>query len=74
MFPYEDSKTVSVCSSVRTPRKEITLASSIPVLLVIDASMERFSQVLRHGNPKFDFFFFKFEIRILTCDEEPKSP
>ena len=29
MFPYEDSKTVSVCPSLLTPRKEITLASSI---------------------------------------------
>ena len=36
MFPCEDSKTVSVCPSVRlsvrTPRKEIVLASSISVL------------------------------------------
>ena len=31
-FPYEDSKTVFVCPSVHTPRKEITLASSISVL------------------------------------------
>ena len=30
--------------------------------LVIDTSTERFSRVLQHGNQKFDFFFFKFEI------------
>ena len=32
MFPCEDSKTVSVCPSVRTPRKEIAIASSISAL------------------------------------------
>ena len=43
--------------------------------LVIDTSMERFSRVLHHGNPKIWFFFSKkFEIRILTFDEELKSP
>ena len=32
MFPYEDSEIVTVCPSVRTPRKEITpIASSISV-------------------------------------------
>ena len=31
IFHYEDSKTISVCLSVRTLRKEITLASSISV-------------------------------------------
>ena len=37
--------------------------------------MERSSRVLRHGNPKIGFFFSKkFEIRILTFDEELKSP
>ena len=37
--------------------------------------MESFSQVLHHGNQKLDFFFNKkFEIRILTYDEELKSP
>ena len=31
--------------------------------LVIDASTERFSRVLQHGNQKIDFFFqIKFEI------------
>ena len=43
--------------------------------LVIDTSMEWSSRVLRHGNPKIWFFFSKkFEIRILTFDEELKSP
>ena len=32
MFPCVDSKTVSVCPSVSTPRKEITIVSSISVL------------------------------------------
>ena len=41
--------------------------------LVIDASMERSSRVLQHGNPKIWFFSKKFEIRILTCAEELKS-
>ena len=42
--------------------------------LVIDTSMERPSRVLQHGNPKFRFFSSKkFEIRILTFDEELKS-
>ena len=50
------------CLSVRTPRKEITLASSISVLhwLVIDTSTERFSRVHNMGT-KF-FFSKKFEI------------
>ena len=49
---------------------------NISPTLVIDTSMERSSRVLRHGNPKIFFFFFskKFEIRILTFDEELKSP
>ena len=34
--------------------------------------MEMSSQVLQHGNPKIAIFFKKFEIRILTCDEELK--
>ena len=43
--------------------------------LVIDASMERSSRVLHHENSKIWFFFpKKFEIRILTFDEELKSP
>ena len=43
--------------------------------LVIDTSMERSSRILHHGNPKIWFFFSKkFEIRILTFDEELKSP
>ena len=37
--------------------------------------MERSSRVLHHGNPKIRIFFpKKFEIRILTFDEELKSP
>ena len=47
---------------------------NISPTLVIDTSMERSSRVLHHGNPKIGFFFLKFEIRILTFDEELKSP
>ena len=48
---------------------------NISLTLVIDASMERPSRVLHHGNPKIWFFFFKkFEIRILIFHEELKSP
>ena len=48
---------------------------NISPTLVIDTSMKRFSRVLHHGNPKIGFFFSKkFEIRILTFDEELKSP
>ena len=48
---------------------------NISPTLVIDTSMERFSRVLHHGNQKIGFFFSKkFEIRILTFDEELKSP
>ena len=47
---------------------------NISPILVIDTSMERSSRVLHHGNPKMGFFSSKkFEIRILTVDEELKS-
>ena len=86
MFPCEDSKTVSVCPSfclfvrlsVRLfvcPHPEKRYHHSfvnISPTLVIDTSMERFSWVLHHGNP--NFFPKNFEIRILTFDEELKSP
>ena len=132
MFPYEDSKTVSVrpsvCLSVcphpekryhhsfvnisptlvidtsmerssrvlhhgnpknwiffqKSSKFEICLLTkswnhlsfvNISPTLVIDTSMKRFSRVLHHWNPKIGFFFSKkFEIRILTFDEELKSP
>ena len=47
---------------------------NISPTLVIDTSMERSSRVLQHGNPKIWIFSKKFEIRILTFDEELKSP
>ena len=69
MFPCEDSKTVSVCLSVRLsvcPYPEKINHSSfvnISPTLVIDTSMERSSRVLHHGKfletKKFDFFFKK---------------
>ena len=46
---------------------------NISLTFVIDQSMETSSRVLQHGNPKI-WFFFKFEILILTCAEELKSP
>ena len=46
---------------------------NISPTLVIDTSMERSSRVLHHGNPK-TWFFFKFEIQILSFDKELKSP
>ena len=94
MFPYEDSKSVSVCLSV-CPSVCLSVCPSVclpvcphlekryyhsfvnisPTLVIIDTSMERFSRVLHHGNPKIRFFFQKsYEIRILTFDEELKSP
>ena len=72
MFPCEDSKTVSVCLSV-CPHPEKRYHHSfvnIRPTLVIDTSMERFSRVLHHGNPKIGFFFFqkssKFKFWLLT--------
>ena len=67
MFPYEDSKTVSVCPH---PEKINHLSFvNISPTLVIDASIERSSWVLYHGNPKIWFFFqksSKFEFWLLT--------
>ena len=83
MFPYEDSKTLSVCLSV-CPSVCLSVCLSIcpypekrnhhsfvniSPTLVIDTSMERYSRVLRHGNPKIGFFFqksSKFEFWLLT--------
>ena len=67
MFPYEDSKTVSVCPH---PEKRYHHSFvNISPTLVIDTSMERFSRVLHHENPKIWYFFqksSKFEFRLLT--------
>ena len=60
MYPYENSEILSV----RTPRKEITLASSISVLL-IDTSMERSSRVLQHENKK--IFTFQKRSKLNFC-------
>ena len=72
---------LSVCLSVRLSicpypekRNHHSFVNISPTL-VIDTSMERSSRVLHHGNPNIWFFFSKkFEIRILTSAEEPKSP
>ena len=47
---------------------------NISPTLVIDTSMERSSRVLQHWKPKIWKKMKKFEIRILTYDEELKSP
>ena len=67
---------LSVCLSIcpyPEKRNDHSFVNISPTL-VIDTSMERSSRVLQHGNPKIWFFFLKFEIRILTCAEELKSP
>ena len=76
MFPYEDTEIVSVRPSVRTPRKEITLASSISVLqytVVIDASMERFSWVPTTAWKLKEFIFFLYAylngIAAIFCEQ-----
>ena len=81
---------VPTCFHVRIPKPCLSVRPSVCLhpekryhhsfvnispTLVIDTSMERFSRVLHHGNSKIGFFFQKkFEIRILTFDEELKSP
>ena len=62
---------LSICPSVcQHPEKRNHHSFvNISPTLVIDASMERFSRVLQHGNPKNWFFFLKsvkFEIWLLT--------
>ena len=58
MFPCEDSKTVSVCLSVRLSicpypeKRNYSGFVNFSPTLVIDTSMERSSRVLQHGNPK----------------------
>ena len=47
MFPYEDSKTVSVCPYPEK-RNHLSFVNISPTL-VIDTSMERSSRVLHHG-------------------------
>ena len=79
MFPYEDSKTVSACPFVSVCpsvclypewRSHHSFVNIIPAL-VIDTSMERSSRVLHHANSKIcKKISKKFEIRILTCDED----
>ena len=60
MFPYEDSKTVSVCPYPEKRNHQSFV--NISPTLVIDTSMERPSRVLHHGNSKIWIFFKKFEI------------
>ena len=50
MFPYEDSKILSVCPNPKSWNHPGFV--KISPTLVIDTSMERSSRVLQHGNPK----------------------
>ena len=61
---------VPTCFHVRIPKPCLSVCPypekrnypgfvNISSTLVIDTSMERFSQVLHHGSPKIKFFFFK---------------
>ena len=70
MFPYEDSKTVSVCpypEKINHPG-----FANISPTLVIDASMEGLHEYYSMETQKYDFF----NVRnwILTSAEELKSP
>ena len=57
MFPYEDSKTVSVCPY--TEKRNHHSFVNISPTLVIDASMERSSRVLQHAHGKCEFYKIK---------------
>ena len=50
MFPYEDSRTASVCLYLEW-RSHLSFVNISPAL-VIDTSMESSSRVLQHGNSK----------------------
>ena len=53
MFPYEDSKTVSVRLSIYPEkRNHHSFVNISPTLVIIDTSMKRSSRVLHHENPK----------------------
>ena len=57
MFPYEDSKTLSVCPYPEK-RNHPSFVNINPTLL-IDTSMKRSSRVLQHEIPKIEFSFQK---------------
>ena len=58
MFPYEDSKTVSVCPYSQK-RSYPGFVNISPTIVITDTSMERCSWVLQHGNPKIWIIFQK---------------
>ena len=64
-FPY---------TNVLTPRKEINGFVNISPTLVIDTSMERFSLVLQHGNPKILGFSKKIKIEFCPYLEKRNHP
>ena len=71
MFPYEDSKTVSVRLSIclYPGKRNYPGFVNISPTLVIDTSMERSSQVLQYWNPKIkkkNQKSLKFEFRLVT--------
>ena len=68
MFPYEDSRTASVCPSVclYLEWRSHHCFVNISPALVIDTSMESSSRVLQHGNSK--ILKFSQKVRNLNFD------
>ena len=72
MFPYEDSKTVSVC--LHPEKRNHHSFVNISPTLVIDASLERSSQVLHHGNRKMWIFSKSWKSTKLNSVLTPEFP
>ena len=51
-----------------------TIVIDTSIFFLANRTTDLPSRVLQHGNPKIWFFSKKFEIQILTCDDELKSP
>ena len=66
-FSFQKSSKFEICCLMKS-WNHLSFVNISPTL-VIDTSMERFSRVLHHGNPKIWFFFqksLKFEFWLLT--------
>ena len=73
MFPYEDSKTMSVC--LYPEKRNHADFVNISLTLVNDtSSMERSLWVLQHGNQKIWIFLKKFEIDEIEFCPYPECP
>ena len=74
MFPYEDSKTVSVHSSIPRKRNHPGFVNISPTL-VIDTSMEKVFKSTTTLKPKKQIFFPKmFEFEFCLYPEERNQP